>query len=67
MADMLAALLFALITASGALGVTSLGFFLFHRNPDDRDMQQQTRIEYAFFGIFAMVVMALTLYLFYSI
>ena len=49
MADIIAALLFAIITATATIGVTAVGFFVFHRNAADRDAQQQERIEYAFF------------------
>lgn len=67
MVDIIGALLFAIITATGTLGVTAVGFFVFHRNAADRDAQQQTRIEYAFFGVALLVFMALALYLFYSL
>ncbi len=67
MVDIIGALLFAIITATGAFGVTSLGFFLFHRNAADIDAQQQARIEYAFFGVALLAFMALALYLFYSL
>ncbi len=67
MVDIIGALLFAIITATGTLGVTSVGFSLFYRNPTDRDAQQQSRIEYAFFGVALLVFMALALYLFYSL
>jgi Mn2+/Fe2+ NRAMP family transporter len=67
MADIIAALLFAIITATATLGVTAVGFFVFHRNAADRDAQQQERIEYAFFGVASLVIMGLALYLFYSL
>lgn len=67
MVDIIGAILFAIITATGTLGVTAVGFFVFHRNASDRDAQQQERIEYAFFGIASLVFMGLALYLFYSL
>ncbi|RUO59455.1 hypothetical protein [Pseudidiomarina insulisalsae] len=59
MENILAAILFAVLTASGALGVSSLGMFLFHRNPEDRDSEQRERWEYGFFGLAGIVVMLL--------
>lgn len=67
MVDIIGAILFAIITATGTLGVTAVGFFIFHRNAANRDAQQEARIEYAFFGVSSLVIMALALYLFYSL
>ncbi|KFZ31553.1 membrane protein [Pseudidiomarina salinarum] len=62
MANIISAIIFALLVAAGTLGVTSLAMYVLHRNPDDRDAQQRQRIEYAFFGIAAIVVMLLMWY-----
>ena len=62
MENIVAALIFAVITAAGTLGVTSIGMFLFHRVPEDIDTQQRERFEYGFFGLAGIVVMLLALY-----
>ncbi|MBG23234.1 MAG: hypothetical protein CMF22_07230 [Idiomarinaceae bacterium] len=62
MENIFAAILFALLTAAGTLGVSSIGMFLFHRNPEDRDSEQRERFEYGFFGLAGLVVMLLMWY-----
>ncbi|RUO56027.1 MULTISPECIES: hypothetical protein [Pseudidiomarina] len=62
MENIFAAVLFALLTAAGTLGVSSIGMFLFHRNPDDRDAEQRERFEYGFFGLAGIVVMLVMWY-----
>lgn len=61
MENVITAILFAVLVGAGSLGVTSLGMFAFHRN-EDRDAQQRERLEYAFFGIFGVVVMLMMWY-----
>ncbi|RZQ56494.1 hypothetical protein CWI82_04115 [Pseudidiomarina tainanensis] len=61
MENIIAALLFAILVGAGSLGVTSLGMFAFHRN-ENRDAQQRERLEYAFFGVFGVVVMLMMWY-----
>ncbi|MBR9908200.1 MAG: hypothetical protein GYB30_09130 [Gammaproteobacteria bacterium] len=61
MENVIAALLFAILVASGTLGVSSLGMFVFHRH-ENRDTQQRERLEYAFFGLFGVVVMLMMWY-----
>lgn len=61
MENIIAALLFAVLVGAGSLGVTSLGMFAFHRN-ENRDVQQRERLEYAFFGVFGVVVMLMMWY-----
>ncbi|RWU12736.1 hypothetical protein EGC76_00485 [Pseudidiomarina gelatinasegens] len=61
MENIIAALLFAVLVAAGTLGVTSLGMFAFHRH-ENRDTQQRERLEYAFFGLFGVVVMLMMWY-----
>lgn len=67
MVDIIAALLFAVITATATFGVTALGFMLFHHNSADSEAQQQERIEFGFFGVASLIAMGLALYLFYSL
>lgn len=62
MENIFAAVLFALLTAAGTLGVSSIGMFLFHRNPDDREREQRERFEYGFFGLAGIVVMLVMWY-----
>ena len=62
MENIFAAILFAILTAAGTLGVSSLGMFIFHRDPDNAEAQQEARIEYAFFGIAGLVVTLLMWY-----
>ncbi len=61
MENIIAALVFALLVATGTLGLTSLSLFAFHRN-EDRDTQQRERIEYLFFGVFGIVAMLMMWY-----
>ncbi|MDN7123346.1 hypothetical protein [Pseudidiomarina terrestris] len=62
MENIIAAILFAVLTAAGTLGVSSIGMFIFHRNADDRDAEQRARFEYGFFGLAGLVVMLLMWY-----
>jgi len=62
MENVVAAIIFAILVGAGTLGVTSLGFFAFHRNPENVDAQQRERLEYAFFGLFGIVIMLMMWY-----
>lgn len=62
MENIFAAILFAVLTAAGTLGVSSIGMFIFHRNPNDRDEEQRERFEYGFFGLAGIVIMLLMWY-----
>lgn len=56
------AVLFAILVGAGVIGVSSLLMFVLHRNPVDADAEQQERVEYAFFGLAGIVIMALMWY-----
>ncbi len=62
MENIIAAIIFAILVLSGTLGVTCLGFFAFHRQPENIDVQQRERVEYAFFGVFGIVTMLMMWY-----
>lgn len=62
MENIIAAAIFAVLVAAGTLGVSSLGMFIFHRNPDQPEAQQRERFEYGFFGLAGIVVMLLMWY-----
>ncbi|RUO79639.1 hypothetical protein [Pseudidiomarina taiwanensis] len=62
MENIIAALIFAVITAAGTLGISSLGMAAFHTVEGDRDATQRERFEYLFFGVAGLVVMLLAWY-----
>lgn len=62
MENIIAAIIFAVLTAAGTLGVSSIGMFIFYRDADDRDAEQRNRFEYGFFGLAGLVVMLLMWY-----
>lgn len=62
MTNIIDALIFAILTAAGVIGFSSLLMFVLHSDPDDLEAQQQTRVEYAFFGVAGIVVMFLMWY-----
>ncbi|EKE82800.1 hypothetical protein [Idiomarina xiamenensis] len=62
MSNIVDALIFTVLVGAGVLGISSLIMFLVHKNPVDREVQQQERIEYSFFGIAGIVIMLLMWY-----
>ncbi|RUO80457.1 hypothetical protein CWI84_05190 [Idiomarina tyrosinivorans] len=62
MTNILDAFIFAVLVASGCLGLTSLLMFFFHKNPEDAEAQQRERVEYSFFGLAGIIIMLVAWY-----
>lgn len=62
MTNIIDALIFAILTGAGVIGVSSLLMVLLHSDPENTEAQQQARVEYGFFGAAGLVVMFLMWY-----
>ncbi|MAF74430.1 hypothetical protein [uncultured Idiomarina sp.] len=57
MENILDAILFAVLVASGGLGLTSLAMFFLAAPTDDSEVRQRQRFEFTFFGVAGLVIM----------